>query len=610
MLSSMRSAAKWIWLIIAIVFVGGFVFYESSGLFGRSAVTNSTAVATVNGQDILYTTWAQARENAVREQEQRTGRSLSGEERERVGEQVFNQMVTDILLEQEYRRRGIAVSDDEIREAAQYLPPPELMQSPELQTEGRFDPEKYRRFLSSPVARQGGLLLQLEGYYRSEIPKQKLFQQVATDVYASDSRLWQIWRDGHDSAQMTFAALRPETVPDNQVSLSDEEIRSYFNAHRKDFQSPARATVSVVEIPRTVTAADSAAARGRAQALRQEILGGAKFEDVAKRESADSSSAVAGGVLPPGGRGRFVPEFEKAAYALAPGQLSEPVLTPFGYHLIRLDQRKGDTLSLRHILLRIGQSDSAATATDRKADQLSRLAAGATDPRKFDDAAKQLGLKPMKGLVIEGQPLTIEGRFIPNVSAWALGGARTGETSDLFDTDDGYFLARLDSLVPGGEPTVGQNQETIRAILLRQKKLDKLVPVAQQIAAAAAGGQSLQDAGKAHGAEVATTPMFTRVAPVPGVGQLNEAVGAAFGLPVGAISAPVKTANGVYVIRVDKRVPADSAAFAAQKKAMREETTQAMREQRVRDYLEALRRSANIKDRRKEIESTARRTGV
>lgn len=607
MLQSMRSAAKWIWLTIAIVFVGGFVFYESSGLFTTGAVTTSSAVGTVNGQDILYTTWFNARENAAREEEQRTGRSLTLEERDRIGERVFDQMVTDILLQQEFRRRGISVSDDEIREAALYAPPPELMQAPDLQTEGRFDPEKYRRFLATPVARQGGLLAQLESYYRSEIPKQKLFDQIASDVYIGDSRLWHMWQDGHDSAQITYAVLRPDTIPDAQVSVSEQEIREYFDKHKADFERPGRAIVSVVTIPRVATAADTAATRARAAALRAEILGGAKFEDVAKRESSDSGSAVNGGLLPPAVRGSFVPEFEKAAYALTPGQMSDPVLSPFGYHLIRLDSRKADTLNLRHILLRIAQSDSSATATDRRADQLSRLAGGATDPKRFDAAAKELGLTVSQGAAIEGQPLTIAGRFIPNVSSWAFSGAREGETSDLLDTDEGYYLARLDSLVPRAEPTVARFQDVIRTILARQKKLDRLVPMAREIARAAAGGQTLATAASARGATVATTPAFTRVAPVPGVGQLNQVVGAAFGLPVGAVSEPIKIDAGVYVVRVDRRVEADSAAWVAQKQTQRAEMLQAMREQRVRDYLDGLRKGADIEDNRREIESAARR---
>ena len=213
----------------------------------------------------------------------------------------------------------------------------------------------------------------------------------------------------------------------------------------------------------------------------------------------------------------------------------------------------------------------------------------------------------VKGAAIEGQPLTINGQFIPNVSAWAFTGAHQGETSDLMDADDGYYLARLESLVPRAEPTVGQFQDAIRAILSRQKKLDLLMPAARQIAAAAAGGQSLAAAAAAQKATVDSTPMFTRVSPVRGVGQLNEVIGAAFGLPVGAVSQPIKIDAGVYVIRVDRRVAADRAAFEAQKKVQRDQMLQALREQKVRDYLEGLRKSADVKDNRRAVESAARR---
>src|SRR5439155_8468515 len=112
---------------------------------------------------------------------------------------------------------------------------------------------------------------------------------------------------------------------------------------------------------RVVTAADTAATKAHALQVRDEIVKGAKFEDVAKRESADTISGAQGGDLGKGGKNRFVAEFEKAAYALKVGEVSQPVLTPFGYHLIRVDEHKGDTLALHHILFHIQASDTATT---------------------------------------------------------------------------------------------------------------------------------------------------------------------------------------------------------------------------------------------------------
>src|SRR4029453_13988780 len=161
-----------------------------------------------------------------------------------------------------------------------------------------------------------------------------------------------------------------------------------------------RAVVSVLSIPRQVTAADSAAVRTRALALREEILKGAKFEDVAKRESADTISGAQGGSLGRGPKGRFAESFEKAAFAFTPGQAAQET------------------------------------------------------PQGFDSAAKVLKLTPAVGVAMEGEPLTVSGQYVPSVSAWAFSGVKPGATSELFDSDAGYVLARLDSVAAGGLPSV------------------------------------------------------------------------------------------------------------------------------------------------------------
>jgi peptidyl-prolyl cis-trans isomerase D len=604
-LQSMRSSAKYIWILLVIFFIGGFLLAETSGLLGLSPVTTSTAVATVNGEDIPVTTWYNALNALEQQATQQTGRSITLDERRRLGDDAFEQLVGDALLRQEYQRRGITVSKEEISEAARYAPPPQLAQSPELQTEGQFDPQKYQRFLSSPAARQEGILLQLEQYYRDQIPREKLFEQVASDVYVSDEKLWQIWRDTRDTAQISYVVFRPELVADNEVTVSDSEIKDYYDKNKKDLEKPGRAVVSVISIPRVVSAADSQAVRNHLLALRDRIVKGEKFEDVAKAESSDSVSAKDGGFLGRGPRGRFVPEFENAAYALAPGEMSQPVLTPFGYHLIKVDEKKGDTIAVRHILLPIAQSDSAATAVDRRADELARLAASSERPAALDEAAKKLGIPVKHAAVLESDALTIDGKFIPSVGPWAFSGAKVGETSELFDAEDGYYLGRLDSLTKGGIPSLEQAKPEIRAVLAIQKKLDKLMPRAQQFAAQAARS-SLEAAASGAGMQVRQSEPFTRVGGAEGIGRLNQAIGAAFSLPIAAVSEPIRVYDGIFVERVDQRVLKDRTEWEKQKDAQRQTVLQQLRQQRVRDFLQNLRDNAKIVDRRKEIEAAQR----
>lgn len=608
MLQSMRSSAKYIWIFVTVAFIGGFLLYESSGLFGSAPITSTTSVATVNGEDILVTTWQTLSTQLEQQQTASSGESVSLDQRQAIQDQAYNQLVDEALLRQEIRRRGITVSVDELTNAAKYSPPPQLAQDPELQTNGQFDLAKYQRFLTSPTAKQSGLLVQLEGYYRDAIPKQKLYQQVTSGLWISDATLWMNYRDARDSAVISYAAFTPSQAAIAATSVSDAEIRSYYDAHKKDMAREGHARVTVTEIPRTISAADSATVRLHMSALRDSITSGsAKFEDVAKAESTDSVSAVRGGDLGKSVKGRFDPVFETAAATLKPGEISQPVLTQFGYHLIRLDSRNGDTVAMHHILLRIAQSDSSADRTDRKADSLAKLAASAETPDKFDAAVKTLGLKTFTTDVIENQPLSYNDQPIPSVSAWAFGGTKKGESSDLFDNESGYFLARLDSITPGGTPSLDAAKNDIKAVLAREKAVRNLADPAHKLAVVASAG-TLEKAGDLLHTQVVTTGAFTRVSGLPDVPSSARIVGAAFALPTGTVSEPIVTDEAVYVIAVDRRVDADRKVFDAAKDQLRSQYLNSMQQGRIQEFVTNLRADAKITDRRKEIEAAMRRT--
>ncbi len=606
MLQSMRSAAKYIWIILIVAFVGSFLLYETSGLAGRAPVTTTTSIGSVNGEEILLTVWQNAVTQLETQQQQQLGRGLSLDERKTLEDRAFNELVNEILLQQEYKRRGITVTDDEILQAARNAPPPQAQQSPDLQTNGQFDFEKYQRLLASPMARQSGMLAGLEAYYRSEIPKQKLFDQVASGAYLSDERLWQVYRDRHDSVTVSFVTLRPELLTDTSVTVTDAELSQFYEKNKKRFERSGRAVVSLLTVPRTVTSFDSADARMRAERVRAEVVGGAKFDEVAKRESADSGSAVLGGALGKKGKGSYVAKFEEAAYTLKVGEISQPVLTQFGYHIIKMNGRSGDTLDLSHILINVAQSDSSATRTDRRADSLASKAASQEDGKAFDEAAKTLGLTPVSVVANENEPLSFAGRYVPSVSAWAFSGVRPGETSDLFDSPEAYYVARIDSLTPGGQQPLSEVKTEIRRRLSRDKRLEKLRPIGEQLVAAATSG-TLEAAAAAKNLPVEKSAPFSRVEAVPGLGQYSPAIGAAFAAAVGAVSGPFKALDAMVVMRVESRTEAQRSAFEAEKATQRTQMMQGLRQQRVEEFLNNLRESVKVDDNRATVLSQLRR---
>jgi peptidyl-prolyl cis-trans isomerase D len=465
--------------------------------------------------------------------------------------------------------------------------------------------EKYQRLLASPQARQTGMLLQLENYYRSEIPRAKLEAQIISDVYVSDAKLWSVYRDEHDSAQVSFVSFDPNTIPDSLATVSDADVRRYYDANKDRFERRGRAVVSLLVVPRTITAVDSQHVRTRLETLRAEIVGGAKFEDVASRESQDQFTATSGGLMGTRAKGSLDPEIEKAAFSVRVGDVSQPILASDGYNLIKVDSRTADSVTLRRILLPLTQSDSNAVTTDRRADELAKIAANATEAARFDSAARTLNLRAETAQVMEGQPLFTGFGMASGVSAWAFGGVRPGETSDLFDTDEAYFLARLDSVFEGGIAPFEAAREDIRGLLQRRKKAE-LMAAQTRAFADRAKATSLEAAAKERDVTVTKSNMFGRATFVPGLGRLNSAIGASFALPVGAISEPIATDDGVFVLRVDRRTDAAREAFEAQKAEQRASAIRVLQDARMREFMEGIRETADITDRRKQLTAAAR----
>src|SRR5437879_538576 len=352
---------------------------------------------------------------------------------------------------------------DEIRQAALTSPPPEVTNLPEFQVNGRFDMEKWQQFVirgSNPE-----FLLALEQRYRDEIPYVKFLQFLTADVYVSDAQLWRMYRDERDSVTIAALAVTPAVIPDSAAAVTDLEAQRYFEAHRDAFKRPAVAYLSFVALPRRPDAADTAAALARARALRARVLRGEAFDAVAKTQSADSGSAAHGGDLGwihPDSGGYVLP-FLNAVRHLRPGQVSEPVVTEFGYHLIRVDAARGDSVKVRHILVPIELRGTHRDLVESRTDTLDRLAAEQENGAELDSVAQRLQL-PLAHAppLVQGDRLQLGRWVIPDVSVWAFD-TKVGETSQVIEATPAYYVFRLDSLTPGGAPPFAEVKEAAMA---------------------------------------------------------------------------------------------------------------------------------------------------
>ena len=595
MLRLMRAQSKWVFYILAIAFVGWLAVGQVMEILGPGG----NVVLRVNRREFQITEYQRRIQLANEQYRQQNGNApLTREEEQQIGDQVINQMVQEALLQQEYKRLGIRVSDAEIREAARTSPPPEVMRDPQFQTDGQFDGRKWNQFLA--VADQQ-LLAQIEAIYREEIPRIKLAQYLTSDVYVSDAKLWRVYRDQHDSVRIASLAVWPYTVPDT-TPISDGELRAYISKHEDELERPGVAYVRFVALPRLPNAADSAAAKSRMARVRSELARGAKFEDVARRESADSVSGQRGGDLGWIQRDQsgFDQQFLQGLRALRPGQTSGPVATQFGYHIIRVDQARGDSVKARHILIPVELQGTHLEEVESRADSLERQASERTGPFVLDSAARRLGLVVSPTYqVTQGDRFTIGRYVIPDVSVWAFE-APVGETSPVIEALPAFYVFQLDSVIEGGVPPLDQIRGRVTSLVRLEKQKVLARGRADSLLASLKDVPELATAS-ARGLPVERFGPFTRLRPPSYLGGQPFVIGTAFGLRVGERSGVVEGENGYFIIESTGRKLADSSAWLAQRDVQRNQLRQAVQQARIQQYLEGVRAKAKIVDRRKDL---------
>lgn len=597
-MSKIRNSTVFVALVFGLGMVGWFLMDFS--LDGSPLGGAAGEIGSVNGQPVTFLEYQETYQRLAQQAQQEGGLS-SGQQRELEG-LAWRQVVNDILLEQEMRGRGIQTSNQEVRQAAYLVPHPELMRNEIFMTDGRFDLRRYQEFLSSPTT-DDRLLLELEQYYRDIIPRNKLVRQVTSGIFPTDQRLWQLWRDQNETATVDYLFLDPSRLVPGEVEVSDAEARRYYREHRDDFERPATARLTLAVIEKEgLTAADSAAALERARRVRAGILEeGGDFAETARLESADPGSREQGGTLAPFGRGTTAPEFEEAAFSLPLGEVSQPVLSDFGYHLIQVSEREDDLVTASHILIPIEKGDEELDALYARVDSLellaldvgARLAAGAVD------ATLRREIEVSEGLpLVDGVGSAIEAVY------WAeeVSEEETGErVSPVFETDQAFYLAELEGFSPAGVLPWREAAPIIRRLLALEKKRERTREIGREMVAEVRAGSTLEEVAARRGLEVERVEGLTRTAPNRVFGQSNAAVGAAFGTPLGEVSGVAETSAGLFLVRPLERAAADREEWAVQKEQQRAGVTTELQQEALARWLEALRESAEVVDRRDQV---------
>lgn len=597
MMQQLRRNTKWIMILAALAF-GGLLFFEwGMDITGQTAGSRGE-VGWVNGEPVLYDHYMDTHRKLYERASASQEEPVTGVQNAQIEDQAWNELVNRILIQQELDRRGIVVTDEEIVNAARFSPPPEMMGSPDFQTDGRFDLTKYQQFIS--VADKI-TLRRLEMYYRDVIPQAKLLRQVGSGIYVSDNDLWNTYKADNEKASVRYVAFDPLVrVPDDAIEVTPDEISDHYDENREDFFVAASARVVVVSISKIPTAADTAAVFARAGELRREILDGEDFAEVARRESSDSSTVPAGGDLGVFATGQMVHSFDSAVFAAGLNRVTGPVRTAFGVHLIEVTQRWGrDSAQARHILLPFERTDDSEIELFTVADSLEVL--GESLP--LAEAAAILGLEADTVEFLETFPLAPGAGDVTEGGDWVFDPeSAPGEVSPVFENRTAFYAMELISVDPSRYLTPEEAQPSIRASISTLKKVEVAMEEARALAEEVRGGRSLEEVAREIGLEgVREAGPFARNDNVPGLGRFNAVIGTAFGLEIGEVSDAVHANQNAFVIELTALEAADSLAWRDQVDFQRAQLVGALREQRLFQWIEGLREDAEIVDRREEV---------
>jgi len=557
MLSALRTNTKAVLWIVVVAFVGFIFAAWGRGIQRSQRGPERGLIGRVEGVPLEYRAFNDAYRENLQTYAQRTGTEIDEATADAIRDETWNQMVNQVLIEAEIERLGIDVPDDHVFETLWNQPPQFIYESPAFQDEqGNFSFDLYHREIQLNPERWEGIA----EMYRNTLKQQILTQEIQSGAFVTDSELWQEWATQNESATVSYVAADPRVVDREDLEPTEDEARSYFNANRADYEIPEMVVLDYVEFSREPSDEDEEDVRMRLADLAESVRQGEDFAELASIYS-DGPSRAEGGDLGWFGQGEMVAEFNDVAFSLDVGEVSEPFKTQYGYHIVLLEDRKTENgepmVKARHILLELTPSEETLVALEQA---VSEFGEKAVDDG-LTDAAEEMGYE-----VQTTSPFG-DGRFIPGVGTLrpAVSMAFSSDTETIlgpYVTPDAYYVFEVADKMARRLPTYEELAEDAAARdgqhpamrdLMRERMAERARGIAEDVAEAVRGGNTLEEAAVLSGLTVRQAGPFTRRQAVPGVGQQNAFVGTAFGLRTGETSGVVEVEEPqrFYVLRVE-----------------------------------------------------------
>jgi len=524
--------------------------------------------------------------------------------------QMMQELVSKKAIEYEARRLGIRVTDQELADRIRRIIPSAYNGSSFV---GRD------QYAAEVQARTQMSVAAFEGLVRQSLVLEKVQKLVTDGISVGPQELQDEFKYKNEKVKLDYAFIKPEDlqakitpdeaeiksayeknrsryqVPEKRVArfglidvnqlrqttqISDDELKAQYQQEIQQYQVPNRVHVQHILLM-TVgnkTDAEIEEIRQKAEDVLKQARKGAKFEELAKKYSEDPGSKDKGGDLGWLTQGQTVPEFEKTAFSLEKGKISDLVKTQYGFHIIKvLDKETAHTKPFEEVKESI-KSRLLLNKVDKLAsDESDQLSAAIRRSNKvsLDDLAKQFHLT-----LGETRPVTATDPILELANSKdakeAIFRLRQDELSLPIRTDRGYLVLSLRQIQPAHPGSLEEVRDKIITELKQQKSTELARAKAEDLAKRVKAGEKFESAAKALGLEAKTSDLLARDGSISGAVS-GKQVAAAFQLKLGDVGAPLNLGANWFVYRVADKQEPNPGDFEKQKKQLTEQVLQTKR---------------------------------
>ena len=584
------------------------------GLVGGASITDifggrqGNEVGSLNGKPILFEDFNQLVSNEINRMDQQSGRLISDEEREYVRAVVWERLIADLIIQEQIIKNKIVVGDEEVLFQMKNNPPPFLQNSDAFQSFGKFDLEKYLDAVLNPSQIDWK---PIEDFMQNVyLPSYKL-QQYITNAAAISSK------DVLEDYKKRFLDYKIEVLHVTEKAIdqdfynglladrpSDDELLDIYNENILDYDQPELRYLKYVKWPIMSNATDSLRVKLEAEDLIFRLNKGEDFALLANTYTEDPSNSadpqnLKGGDLGWFNKGQLLPEFEIASFEAEKGSIVGPILTQYGYHIIKVNDKRtvesNEQVNASHILLTI--QPGRGTENELK-DTASIFALEATE-YGFFALADSLGLE-----IQDSNGLRKESIFVDNfgVGRSAVNFAFNnveGSTSDAIKNDNFFGVFFLDKVDKETVIPFEEVKEDLRNEFLSEFKKNHLKTLAESIKDNNQEEMSLSAIYKNNeNLEYVAETNSALIGSFESIGKSNFIVGALADAKEGDILGPLPTLRGQAFLRVIEISEVVNSDFEEKKESIKFSLLIDRQNAIWGNWLQALRDNADLKDYR------------